>query len=126
DPQREAPGRRPRRHAAVVSARDRGPRRRRRRRGGRRQDGRGPLRRRVVEHRRAVRRVVGPRRHVQVRPRQGPGHPGLGPGRRRHEGRRPAPDHDPADARLRQARRGRRHRPGRDARLRGRPRRRAL
>ena len=34
--------------------------------------------------------------------------------------------HDPAGARLRQARRGRRHRPGRDARLRRRPHRRAL
>ena len=38
-----------------------------------------------------VRRVLGPRRHVQVRPRQGPGHPRLGRGRGGHEGRRPAP-----------------------------------
>ena len=81
--QREAPGRRPLRPAALLPARARGPRGRRRRRGRRRQGRRGPLRRRLLGDRRAVRRLLGPRRHVQVRARQGPGHLGLGPGRGR-------------------------------------------
>ena len=103
---------------ALLPARARRPRGRRRRRGHPRQHRRGPLRRRVLEHRPPVRRVLGPRRHVQVRPRQGPGHPRLGRGRGRHEGRRPPQDHDPAGHGLRQARRRRRDRPGRDAGLR--------
>ena len=36
----------------------------------------------------SVRRLLGPRRHLQVQARQGSGHLGLGPGRGRDEGRR--------------------------------------
>jgi hypothetical protein len=43
-------------------------------------------------------------RNVLLRARQGPGHQGLGPGHRRHEGRRPARAHHPVRTRLRQDR----------------------
>ncbi len=75
-----------------------------RRRGRRRPRRRGPLRGRGLEHPPAVRRLVGPRRHVPLRPGRRPGHQGLGPGRGRHEGRRAAPHRDPAAPGLRQGR----------------------
>ena len=76
----------------------------RRRRGGRGPAGRGPLRRRVVAHPQAVRRQLGPRRHLRLQARRRPGHQGLGRGRGRHEGRRSPAHRDPAAPRLRQAR----------------------
>src|SRR4051795_8910025 len=57
----------------------------------------------------------------KFRARQGPGDPGLGPGRGRHEGRRPAAHHHPAEPGLRQARRRRGDRPRGGARVRGGP-----
>ena len=50
----------------------------------------------------------------------------LGPGRRRHEGRRPAQAHHPAAPRLRRPRRRRRDQAERDPHLRRRPARRAV
>ncbi|CAA9463577.1 MAG: Peptidylprolyl isomerase, FKBP-type, partial [uncultured Solirubrobacteraceae bacterium] len=126
DHEREAAGRGPQRPAAVLPARARGHRRRRGRGGRLGPRRRGPLRRRLVEDRPAVRRLVGSWRHLQVRARQGTGHPRLGPGRGGDARRRPAAHHHPAEPRLRQARRRGRHRPGRDARLRRRPRGRRL
>src|SRR5699024_2390277 len=73
------------------------PRRRRRR----------ALRGRLPLHRRAVRRLLGPRRAAALPARRGPGHLRLGPGRAGHEGRRPPPSRHPRLARLR--------RPGRPA-----------
>ena len=56
-----------------------------------------------------VRLLRRPRRAVRVPDRRGPGDQGLGRGRRRHEGRRQAHADHPAGARLRRARRRRRH-----------------
>ena len=61
-----------------------------------------------------------------VPPRRRPGHPGLGPGRAGHEGRRPPPARHPAAPRVRRPRRRRRDQARRDADLRRRPARRQL
>ena len=59
------------------------------------------VRRRQLRRRQAVRRLVGQRPAVHLPARRGPGDPGLGPGHRRDEGRRPARADRPARPRLR-------------------------
>ena len=100
----------PRRRAG--RARHRGPRRRHRRRGAPGHEGHRALRRRGALDRRAVRRLLGPRRGVQLRGRRGAGHRRLGQRRRRDARGRSSSARDPrrTSATASAARPGRSHR----------------
>ncbi len=84
----------PTRHDArrrrADETRDQGPHQRHRAGSQSRPDRHRQLRRRALQRRQGVRRFLETQRTVHVHARPGRGHQRLGPGRRRHEGRRPA------------------------------------